>query len=320
MALGKLRLAVFGDSWVSRFVDESTLDSSLPNGFLTRLLENTAMDGELVVAGFPGFTAKRMLELANMCRLRDMSRIYDSEAGCFWSKGDLKSEVVENAVPMIGMLRKTVDEDIDVVVIIAGYNDLAEGDSIEVYETLAQLRDLYFARGVCPILVTIGEGRPDVEEKRQTVNRWLLEKREAVDCDPLIQKLGNDAWQSWTHLKPEGSRSLGSLLADAMASRCSNFKEGPNSVDCDLLLQKQKIPDDVSHLEPEMSRSQSSLLAKAMLFRCSNLTKANVCMHSSEAFFNSARCLQFSRVVRKRKLGLLQPHLSRASKRRCMRQ
>lgn len=229
-----LRVAVLGDSWVSSWADEWVLESALPAGLKAGLRANTSSDIELIVAGFPGFTADRLLSLAERCRLRCLARLSTLNGGdeLPWY-GDLTSSLLAAGVPSLCKDGQGVNEHVDVVVIIAGYNDLShdEADAKQVYTSLSRLQEIYAARGVRSVLVTLGQGRPQFEEQRQLLNHWLLQKCLAVDCDALVARLGDDDWENMEHLTQEGSWALGFLLADHVSGRFSERNRGRNCKD-----------------------------------------------------------------------------------------
>lgn len=222
-----LQVAVFGDSWVSDYergehADYWNLESHLPEGLRQRLSADASCEVDLVIAGFPGFTAARLLEFAELCRLRDMAHVYHHR-GCYLPlQGDLKTLLLARNIPCAWAdERDLVSEDVDIVVIIAGYNDLKYGafKADEVAGKLLALRGLYAARGVEAVLVTVGEGSPDLEAQRHRVNELLLADGGTVGCDEFVRALGRDMWANMDHFTPEGYRALGGMLGSAIACR-----------------------------------------------------------------------------------------------------
>jgi hypothetical protein len=194
------------------------LKSPLPEGLQEGLQANDLADAELIIAGFPGYTADRLLALSKLCSLRCLASLNGGSELPWY--GDLKSPLRSTGVHLwSGDAHR--DEDVDVVFIIAGYNDFSHDDASpkQVYKTLTSLQDLYSKRGAVAIIVTPGEGRPEYEKQRQVLNSWLLERHRVVDCDSLVCKLRDDAWANMEHFTEEGSKTLGTLLADAF---CNN--------------------------------------------------------------------------------------------------
>merc|ERR1712032_259719 len=213
---GRLRVAVLGDSWVSSWKGDWTLTSALPEGLKVGLHSHRSADIELITAGFPGFTADRIFSLANLCRLRCMSQL--EGGGSLPWYGDLKSPLRRLGFSLLCEDDRKSDEDVDAVVIVAGYNDFShdQAKAEKVFRTLTTLQDLYTNRGILAVLVTPGQGHAEYEEQCQLLNSWLFGRQYVVDCDALVNKLGDDAWQNMEHLTEEGSRQVGILLADAV--------------------------------------------------------------------------------------------------------
>jgi len=212
----KLRVAVLGDSWVSSWKGDWTLTSALPEGLKAGFHIHMSADIELITAGFPGFTADRIFSLANLCRLRCLSQLEGGNSLPWY--GDLKSPLRRLGFSLLCEDDQESDEDVDVVVIVAGYNDFShdQAKAKKVFRTLTTLQDLYTNRGVLAVLVTPGQGRAEYEEQRQLLNSLLFGRQYVVDCDALVNKLDDDAWENMEHLTEEGSRQVGILLADAV--------------------------------------------------------------------------------------------------------
>jgi len=221
-------VACLGDSWISDYergehADYWKLESHLPEAFLERLEAESDRDVEFVIAGFPGFTSARLLQLAKLCRLRDMARVHERRGVHLPASGSLKTALWQLGIPCAWADSESQEEDVDLVLIVAGYNDLkyGEGGPDAVARRLLQLRRLYASRGVEAVLVTIGEGAPDVEARRRRANRRLLADAEAgvVSCDDFVRGLGREMWANMEHFTPEGYRALGSMLGASAAQR-----------------------------------------------------------------------------------------------------
>ena len=160
------------------------LESPLPHAFSAGLEARGWAVDDIVVAGCPGQTAGRLLDLAKLCRLRDISKVHARRGDHLPLHGDLVSPLVKLEIPM--HWDHKMDEELDVVVIFAGYNDLKYGtaDADEVARTMLELRDLYVSRGVDAFIVTIGAGDPRFDWQRRRVNAQLL-AHGAVDGDAL---------------------------------------------------------------------------------------------------------------------------------------
>eukprot|EP00928_Gymnodinium_smaydae_P065537 TRINITY_DN48658_c0_g1_i1.p1 TRINITY_DN48658_c0_g1~~TRINITY_DN48658_c0_g1_i1.p1 ORF type:complete len:285 (-),score=41.59 TRINITY_DN48658_c0_g1_i1:268-1122(-) len=221
-----LRVACLGDSWVSDWAGEADswrLESPLPWALKQQLEKLTGRAVELIVAGLPGFTAKRMSELAKLCRLRDIAEMQASNGWQLPCEGDLQEALMSRGAREDSRHRwgGVLPEDVDIVVIIAGYNDLRyDSDSGEdVAQHVLGLRQLYAERRhVDALVLTIGEGRPEVESRRQCAN-LVLRKAGAIDCDPFVASLPAEAWGNSEHLIAEGYATLGVKVADAIAMR-----------------------------------------------------------------------------------------------------
>merc|ERR1719330_994772 len=90
----RLRLACLGDSWVCDWLEslgDWKINTPMPLA-LRDGLEASGFEVELVVAGFPGATVERILELARICRLRDMASLSASGRSI---KGDLMAKLDE---------------------------------------------------------------------------------------------------------------------------------------------------------------------------------------------------------------------------------
>mmetsp|Transcript_37885 Transcript_37885/g.118159 ORF Transcript_37885/g.118159 Transcript_37885/m.118159 type:complete len:307 (-) Transcript_37885:182-1102(-) len=226
-----LRVACLGDSWISDYergehADYWKLESHLPEAVLERLREECDRDVEFLVAGFPGFTASRLLQLAKLCRLRDLARVHDRRGVHLPAQGSLRTELWKLGVPCAwaDSNGSTPEEDVDLVLIVAGYNDLKYGErggADAVAQKLLQLRRLYASRGIEAIIVTIGEGSPCVERMRRRANRRLLAEGsgDVVSCDDLVRGLGREMWANMEHFTPDGYRAVGSMLGAVVAQR-----------------------------------------------------------------------------------------------------
>jgi len=228
--MGPFRVACFGDSWITDYergehADYWKTESQLPEGLRTRLADTLDKEVELVIAGFPGYTAARLLDLARLCRLRDMSRVYSQKGSHLPRHGDLKTMLTTQGIPCAWSEEDkwAVEEDVDMVVIVAGYNDLLYGElrPEQVVQKLLQIRQLYVDRGVDAVLVTVGQGSRAVESWRRRANKLLLVQggSSVVNCDPFVNSLGRSMWANQDHLTPEGYKDLGCQLGSTVAER-----------------------------------------------------------------------------------------------------
>lgn len=222
-----LRLACLGDSWVSDWAWGCGSNGGW--GFRSPLTE-ALCDGlsalghqvEIVLCGLPGYTSERVLELANLCRLRDLASLLRG-SGDNMPRGNLAK-----LLSAYGVARYSSDgaaEDVDAVLVIAGYNDLRRGDSPrQIARRLLQIRELYQQRGVEALVVSVGEGRPHLERWRRRVNAQLMAgDPRAIDCDELLLGLDNSNWEECEHFTEQGSRVVGKLLAQAVAVRLGDM-------------------------------------------------------------------------------------------------
>jgi len=165
----------------------------------------------MCIAPFGGASARRLLQLTQVCRLRDLA-LFTDRHGWLPQQGNI-AEVMERAgVPMRA---GSVAEDVDIVLVIAGYNDLKRGASaLDVVQTLLELEKVFKTRGVEMILVTMGRGHAHLEEERLRANASCMQRCACViDCDRLLERLGPSAWENHDHLTSDGYVALGRLLA-----------------------------------------------------------------------------------------------------------
>jgi len=226
MASG-LCVAILGDSWVSDFergenADWWKLESPLPYAVADGLVAHGVPVSKTLVCGFPGFTASRLLDLAQRCSLRDMAKIQARKGFPLPIRGTLGPLLSERGVS--GMWAGSwMSEEVDIVVIIAGYNDLKyrEANADQVARFLFQLQDLYTRRDVEPIIVSIGAGKPCLDRQRARVNELLFSQPGTVDCDVLVNQLGDGAWCNKEHFTADGYVDLGHMLARAIKEQLS---------------------------------------------------------------------------------------------------
>lgn len=223
----RLRLAVLGDSWVTSWEevrDEGWhLMSPLPKGLRDGLDELGCWRCvELIVAGFPGSTAGRLLDLARLVRLREMSMLVDRFSGKLPWRGDLSKMVARFGV-LADQQGLPVREDVDAVVLVAGWNDLRYGISgPEAAGRLLELRRLYRARGLEAIPLSIGRGLSaprDLEARRTHANTQLVMTGLAVNTDALLEDLRPHAWKDSGHLTCASAEKVGRRLAGAVSAR-----------------------------------------------------------------------------------------------------
>jgi len=230
-SVGPLRVACLGDSWVTDYergehADYWKTESPLPEGLQQKLASTLDREVELVIAGFPGYTAARLLDLARLCRLRDMSCVYSQKGSHLPRHGDLQTLLSERGISCSWSedgWRNAVEEDVDMVVIIAGYNDLLYGElgPQQVVHRLLHLRQLYVDRGMDVVLVAIGQGSHDVESSRWRANKLLLAQGgpSVVKVDEFVKNLDRSMWANKDHLTPNGYRSLGCQLGSVVAEK-----------------------------------------------------------------------------------------------------
>lgn len=191
---------------------ESPLPKGLAHGFLDR-----GISSDLLVAGFPGYAAQRLFHLAWLCKLRDLARFCDGN-GWLSGTGDLSTLLREQGIPLDEQNGCSGTEGVDIVVISAGYNDLYRGVSAgEICKILLQLEQVFAARNIPAVLLTIGKGHPGLEDERQLANTMLLAKgSKVVDCDAILDTLGPSVWKNHDHLNAMGYEKLGYLLATSV--------------------------------------------------------------------------------------------------------
>lgn len=222
----RLRLGCLGDSWVSdwRQGPSSCLITSPISAALRAGLEGRHIPVEhMVAAGFPGGRADRLLEFAEICRLRDLA-VLSSRGRSI--KGDPMETLLELGIP-VQPRGSFWEEGVDVLVIILGANDLNhEAPALDVVQRLHRLWRLYERRGARVILVTVGGGKPgsqtdwpEFEKQRLLTNKMLLRDEGAVDCDMLLRRVWSESWENDWHLTEEGYMAVGDLLAEALAVR-----------------------------------------------------------------------------------------------------
>ena len=234
-----LRLACLGDSWVCSWTDgeEKKIKADMPIA-LRNGMESRSENVELVVAGFPGATTERVLPLVQICRLRDMALM--SEHGCS-IKDDLVRRLEEQQIPFLADATNsaTLNEDVDVVLLAVGSNDLCQEDlSQQVLGRLFKLRQIYIERGVDVLLVSLGGAGPEaagqcwwseLEANRVCINSQLLKEDWVFNFDWLMDGLMVDKamWADAWHLSKEGSSAYGDRLAAAVVDYLKNKRLKP---------------------------------------------------------------------------------------------
>eukprot|EP00930_Biecheleria_cincta_P059693 TRINITY_DN45414_c0_g1_i1.p1 TRINITY_DN45414_c0_g1~~TRINITY_DN45414_c0_g1_i1.p1 ORF type:complete len:758 (+),score=88.11 TRINITY_DN45414_c0_g1_i1:60-2333(+) len=223
-----LRFACLGDSWVACWTEDA---DGVPKKIVAPMpaalqagLEARGQSLELLVAGFPGATTERLLDLVKICRLRDMVPM----SSCGHSiKDDLVSRLEFRNVCFAAAANERLAEDVDVVLVAVGSNDLCyESLRQQVIGRLFLLRQIYVERGVEVILVSLGGVQPggakdryeiDMEANRACVNARLLKEDWVLNFDDLMAGLGASLWLDSWHLTVEGCQTYGERLAEAIS-------------------------------------------------------------------------------------------------------
>eukprot|EP00928_Gymnodinium_smaydae_P090447 TRINITY_DN74241_c0_g1_i1.p1 TRINITY_DN74241_c0_g1~~TRINITY_DN74241_c0_g1_i1.p1 ORF type:complete len:444 (-),score=38.69 TRINITY_DN74241_c0_g1_i1:237-1517(-) len=223
----RLRVACFGDSWiVDRTLGPNGLEDKTPlPDALRSVFEKRSRDVELIVAGFPGATSYQLLDLAQACKVRDMARLSQQRCSI---KGNIWSTLEHFGIPFledeVGITGPR--EDIDVIAIIAGSNDLYQHFSgYDIVGQLYRLRRIFTRRGIEVVFLSLALAPsvkaefPDFEREREYGNSRLLAEEGVVDYDELMIGFGPGLWQDECHLTEEGYKALGERLAVAISAR-----------------------------------------------------------------------------------------------------
>merc|ERR1712079_109490 len=91
----------------------------------------------------------------------------------------------------------------------------------EIAGMLLEIERVLVARGAPAVFfVTIGRGRHDLEEERKRCNALILQRGAmAVDCDALLETLGQDVWANHDHLTSAGYTALGNRVSAVLCDR-----------------------------------------------------------------------------------------------------
>lgn len=147
---------------------------------------------------------------------------------CYSIKGDLAAQCEHASIPTLYDLEQlglTASEDLDLVVVVVGSNDLYYHSAEHILWHLRELKRLLCSRGLevmmCSLFLGTREKRecPWLEQRRQAVNRKLLKEDGVIDCDGLFANFPSELWKNSFHLKREGYREFGRRLAGHVAKR-----------------------------------------------------------------------------------------------------
>jgi len=204
-----LRILCYGDSLTAGFFASGNLFE--PYGrTLSEVLNGAGFASEVSVCGLNGLTAGEMVAAM------DENKVADVVGFC--GKG----------------LRHILDEemdDVDLVILMAGTNDLGKGSSAnQILEQVKALHLLCHDRGVRTVLVTpppapFADATRECERGRlvRLLSDWAQDQlgvASCVDSADILPVSGSALWDpDGLHFSVEGSRTLGRQLADvAMAA------------------------------------------------------------------------------------------------------
>lgn len=184
-------------------------------------LRERGCEAEVSTAGFPGACADTLLFLARRCSLPNMAWLASKRV----SLKNLGKTLTSYRVPALDPMAA---EDADVVVLLAGANDLNKGATgEETASRLLTLQRLYARRGAEVVLLSVGGASPErtpewpeYEEGRTAANKRLFAERSAwvVDSDALLEGIGEEDWVEGWHLTEKGYKIVGDRLAAHIAS------------------------------------------------------------------------------------------------------
>lgn len=236
---GCLRLACIGDSWVTDWSEESPdkwrMHTPMTDALRAGFSALGSADIELITAGFPGATSARILELAQLCKVRDMAKLSAKSVSI---KQHLEYKLEKAGITNLKSLPRDarVCEDIDVIVLVLGSNDLSTSTwdcaSDSILHRLRKLKHIFRVRGSEVVTVSVGGGANSLlmadmtaeelqalEEQRAHTNAALLAEDGVVDCDALLHGLVNPWKADGWHLTDEGYEAFGRRLAQRIVRR-----------------------------------------------------------------------------------------------------
>ena len=220
-----LRVAFLGDSWMGEWYYGTVVPTPIAVSARAILQECLHHGVEMTVVAFPGCTAMHALCFAEHCSVQDMA--YWSSRG--WS--------IRSTIAMYEQEDRPVDDEVDLIVVMLGSNDLEQGhEPLVVVRRLIEFQRLYAQRGKEVAFVTVGgagpehiEMWPDYEEDRVETNRVFQDNVspdvEVVDMDDLVAGLTPELWIHGWHLHSEGLITVGRRLGEALTPLCARLLE-----------------------------------------------------------------------------------------------
>ena len=199
-----LRVALIGDSWVTDLYqsDGKRVRKSHTAWAMEAALRQRLGQVDFVFAGFPGTRANALLTLCSLCRLRDVAKL--AKKGYSW-KYDQRSALREQKIRPLS--EESRDEELDVVVICLGSNDLYDQNASQILGHLTKLHRLLEFRGVevcqCSVYLHDSERQawPEADQTCQMVNHELLKASSCINIihlDSFLQGLKPCHWRNMT--------------------------------------------------------------------------------------------------------------------------
>lgn len=209
------RILCYGDSLTAGFCDNGRRFTPYGHA-LKESLKAAGLLCEVVICGLSGLTAKQMV-------------------------ADSSSQAIQDVTGQFGRgLARILNEDgpFDLVIIMAGTNDLGQGSPVKAaFDSACRLHALCHSRGIPTVALAppLTPRTPSLKEARCSIKNLLEQwKRNAathcqalIDPEELIPRMMSAHWEAdEIHFSPSGSHALGQQVASLILPLLKKAREG----------------------------------------------------------------------------------------------